>query len=200
MDIFDCYVRLGSVAELQANLQQRGIVSKRWTSSTGRTWGGAKFSRGALYWLLRNPVYVGRVATKGHIYEGRQAGIVEQGQLERAQALLAEKSASRQQRPIAAGGRTLAGRLFDDRGNAMSPSYAIKRNGQRYHYYVSQALLQNDKGRAGAVARVPAEEIERLVQEAVKASDNDGSGSAPEVLRRRVERDLVHGDSIETAE
>jgi hypothetical protein len=89
--------------------------------------------------------------------------------------------------------------LFDDRGNAMSPSYAIKRNGQRYHYYVSQALLQNDKGRAGTVARVPAEEIERLVQEAVKASDNDGSGPAPEVLRRRVERVVVHADRIEIA-
>jgi hypothetical protein len=147
--------------------------------------------------LLRNPVYVGRVAHKGHIYEGRQAAIVEQGQWERAQALLSEKSASRQQRPIAPGGRPLAGRLFDDRGNAMSPSYAVKRNGQRYHYYVSQALLQNDKGRAGKVGRVPAEEIERLVQEAVRASDKNGSGSAVEVLRQRVERVVVHADRIE---
>ncbi|SEP39834.1 Site-specific DNA recombinase [Rhodospirillales bacterium URHD0017] len=195
-DMFDTYVRLGSVAELQADLQQRAIVSKRWTSSTGRTWGGAKFSRGALYWLLRNPVYVGRVAHKGHIYQGRQAAIVEQSQWERAQALLSEKSASRQQRPIVPGRRPLAGRLFDDRGNAMSPSYAVKRNGQRYHYYVSQALLQNDKGRAGKVGRVPAEEIERLVHEALKASDEDGSRSAVEVLQQ-VERVVVYADRIE---
>ena len=195
-DIFDSYVRLGSVADLQVDLQRRGILSKRWTSSSGRTWGGAKFSRGALYWLLRNPVYVGRVAHKGHIYEGRQAAIVEQGQWERAQALLSEKSASRQRRPIAPGGRPLAGRLFDDRGNAMSPSYATKRNGQRYHYYVSQARLQNDKARAGTVARVPAKEIERLVQEAVGTSCNGGSGSASELLRR-VERVVVHADRIE---
>jgi hypothetical protein len=131
------------------------------------------------------------------MYEGRQAAIVEQSQWERAQALLSEKSASRQGRPIAPGGRALAGRLFDDRGNAMSPSYAVKRNGQRYHYYVSQALLQNDKGRAGTVARIPAEEIERLVQEAVQASDNDGSSSATELLRQRVERVVVHADHIE---
>ena len=142
-------------------------------------------------------MYVGRVAHKGHIYEGRQAAIVEQSQWDRAQALLSEKSASRQRRPIAPGGRPLAGRLFDDRGNAMSPSYAVKRNGKRYHYYVSQALLQNDKGRAGTVARVPAEEIERLVQEAARTSDNDGPGSATEVLRQRVERVVVHADRIE---
>jgi site-specific DNA recombinase len=86
--------------------------------------------------------------------------------------------------------------LFDDRGNAMSPSYATKRNGQRYHYYVSQARLQNDRARAGTVARVPAKEIERLVQEAVGTSYNGGSGSASELLRR-VERVVVHADRIE---
>jgi DNA invertase Pin-like site-specific DNA recombinase len=196
-DIFDRYIRLGSVAELRADLQRRGILSKRWTSSTDRIWGGAKFSRGALYWLLRNPVYVGRVAHKEHIYEGRQAAIVEQSQWERAQALLSEKSSSRQRRPIAQGGRPLAGRLFDERGNAMSPSYSIKRNGHRYHYYVSQALLQNAKGRAGRIARVPAEEIERLVREAVKTSDNNELGSATELLRQRVARVVVHADRIE---
>ena len=196
-DVFDHYIRLGSVAELRVDLQRRGILSKRWTSSTGRTWGGAKFSRGALYWLLRNPVYVGRVAHKGHIYEGRQAAIVKRDQWEQAQALLFEKSASRQRRPIAPGGRPLAGRLFDDRGNAISPSYATKRNGQRYHYYVSQARLQNDKARVGTIARVPAGEIERLVQEAVGTSDNGGLDSASELLRQRVERVVVHADRIE---
>jgi hypothetical protein len=87
--------------------------------------------------------------------------------------------------------------LFDDRGNAMSPSYVVKRNDQRYHYYVSQALLQNAKGHAGTVARVPANEIERLVQEAVRTSDNGGPGSAAELLRQRIERVVVHADRIE---
>lgn len=196
-DIFERYIHLGSVAKLRAELQRRGVLSKRWTSSTGRTWGGAKFSRGALYWLLRNPVYVGRISHKGSIYEGRQAAIVEQDQWERAQALLSEKSASRQRHNIAPGGRPLAGRLFDDRGNAMSPSYSTKRSGQRYNYYVSQARLQNDKARAGTVARVPANEIERLVREAVCTTDIDGSGCAAELMRERVERVVVHADRVE---
>jgi hypothetical protein len=79
----------------------------------------------------------------------------------------------------------------------MSPSYAVKRNGKRYHYYVSQALLQNNKGRAGTVTRVPAEEIERLVQEAAGASNNDGPDAPTEVLCQWVERVVVHGDRIE---
>jgi hypothetical protein len=56
----------------------------------------------------------------------------------------------------------LAGRLFDDRGNRMSPTHANKR-GVRYRYYVSHAILQNRKAEAGSIARVPAPEIETLV-------------------------------------
>jgi hypothetical protein len=50
----------------------------------------------------------------------------------------------------------------------MSPSYTKKRNGHRYRYYVSQALLQNDRARAGAVSRVSAEAIEQLVDGEVR--------------------------------
>ena len=179
-EIFEAYVRLGTVSGVQDDLRRRGILSKRWTSSTGRTWGGVNFSRGALYWLLRNPVYVGQVAHKGQVYEGRQQAIVDRALWERAQELLSAKSAARERRPIVPGGRPLAGRLFDDRGNAMSPTYTVRRNGRRYPYYVSQALLQNEKGRAGSIARVPAEEIERLVRKAL------GSASERHVpLKRR---------------
>src|SRR5262249_21534981 len=152
----ESYVRLGSVAALQTALNQQGIVSKRWVSSTGRTWGGVRFGRGPLYWLLRNPVYIGRVHHNGQIFEGRQAPIVDLALWEKAQELLAAKSAGREKRRVVPGGRSLAGRLFDGRGNAMSPSYTTRPSGKRYAYYISQALLQNDKGRAGAVARVRA--------------------------------------------
>jgi site-specific DNA recombinase len=39
----------------------------------------------------------------------------------------------------------LSGRLFDDRGNRMSPSHTDK-DGARYRYYVSQAVLQKKPG------------------------------------------------------
>jgi site-specific DNA recombinase len=61
----------------------------------------------------------------------------------------------------------LAGKLFDDRGNRMSPSHATKR-GRRYRYYVSQAILQGHKEDAGSVARVPALELERRIVDAVR--------------------------------
>src|ERR671913_691909 len=51
----------------------------------------------------------------------------------------------------------LLGRIFDDRGHRMTPSYAAK-NGARYRYYVSCVLAQGRKHEAGSVPRVPAPE------------------------------------------
>ncbi len=192
-EIFKTYIRLGSVADLQTELDQRGIVSKRRVSSTGRTWGGVRFGRGPLYWLLRNLVYVGRVSHKGQIFEGRQAPIVDRAIWEKAQELLSAKRGGREKRQVVSGGRPLAGRLFDDRGNTMSPSYTNHRSGRRYAYYISQALLQNDKERAGTVARVRAEEIERVVSRALTGGLN---GNWNELLQR-LGRVVIHRDRVE---
>jgi hypothetical protein len=43
----------------------------------------------------------------------------------------------------------LMGKLFDDRGNPMTPTYAVK-NGVRYRYYVSSVLNQGRKEEASA--------------------------------------------------
>lgn len=190
-EIFDAYIRLGSVAALKAELSRRGIVSKHWMSTTGRTWGGVPLARGPIYWLLRNPVYVGRVSHKGQIFEGRQKPIVDLAVWEKAQEIMSGKSASREKRSVIPGGRPLAGRLFDDQGNVMSPSYTNRPSGRRYAYYISQALLQNDKERAGAIPRVRAEEIERLVSKALGIEEKE--------LTSQVERVVVYDDRIEIA-
>ncbi len=61
----------------------------------------------------------------------------------------------------------LAGRIFDDRGNRMSPSYARKR-GIKYRYYLSSALFNGEAERAGSIRRVPAVELEALVVKSVR--------------------------------
>jgi site-specific DNA recombinase len=49
----------------------------------------------------------------------------------------------------------------------MSPSFSVK-NGVRYPFYVSSALLRGRKALAGSVTRVSAAEIETAVQLAVR--------------------------------
>jgi site-specific DNA recombinase len=61
----------------------------------------------------------------------------------------------------------LIGRLFDDRGNRMSPTHARKGN-IKYRYYLSSALLQGTATRAELVRRVPATAIEARVVKSVR--------------------------------
>src|SRR5262249_51268741 len=160
--------------------------------------GGVTFKRGALYWLLRNPLYVGRVSHRGQLYEGRQPAIVDQALWDKAQALLSAKSSSRERRPIIPMGRPLAGRLFDDKGNAMSPAYSTKRNGQRYHYYVSQPLLRGERAASGTVARVSAQQIERLVAEALEVPPVV-CASDEQLIAKHIERVVIYADRVEIA-
>jgi hypothetical protein len=64
------------------------------------------------------------------------------------------------------------GRIFDDRGNRMTPSHARK-NGKRYRYYLSSALSQSRAEHAGSVRRISAPEIETLVIDAVRKRLNE---------------------------
>ena len=100
----------------------------------------------------------------------------------------------------------LAGRLFDDRGNLMSPSHARKANGRRYRYYVSQAVLQGKSESAGAVRRVSAGAIESVVEHNLckklpKARQVEWAGLSGEQkrehLRRLIERVTIMADRVE---
>ena len=117
-----------------------------------------------LYKILSNPIYLGRLTHKGQAHDGLHDRIVDQETWDRVQLLLAEH-AQRRAGNCQSSDALLAGKLFDDRGNRMSPSHAAK-GGRRWRYYVSQAVLQGRKHEAGSVARVPALEIEARVAEA----------------------------------
>ena len=49
----------------------------------------------------------------------------------------------------------------------MTPSHAVK-NGVRYRYYISAALMQGQPDKAAKLNRVPATEIEKLILSAVR--------------------------------
>jgi len=149
-----------------ADLRKRGIVTKVRTLKTGETVGGIPFTRGPLAHLLRNRFYIGDVPFKGEILKGEQPAIVDRDLFEAVQAKLSEqvnghKAARMKSEAL------LIGRIFDDRGNRMSPSHARK-GGVKYRYYLSSALLQGMVGSAGSVRRVPAADIEALVVRSVR--------------------------------
>src|SRR5208337_2588598 len=161
-----------------------------------RSTGGGLFSRGHIYKLLSNPIYVGRIAHKGQVHEGQHPPIVDQELWDRVQqSLLNHLGAARTKRTRQSSEALLAGKLFDDRGNRMSPTWARK-GPKRWRYYVSQAALQGDKSKAGSIVRVPAAEVEALVTEAIGRLSADRPASQTDI-RDRIDRVASCGSAFQ---
>jgi hypothetical protein len=135
------------------------------------------------------------VVYRGEVHKGEHEPILDQDLFDAAQARLAEgavlRKLSRSSSPS-----MLAGLIFDDRGNPMSPSHANKK-GVRYRYYVSQAVLQNRKAEAGSIARASASDVEALVCAALRTDPSGAKISDRDLIRQWVERVIVHPNELE---
>jgi site-specific DNA recombinase len=195
LTIFCSYLKLGSLNLLMADLRKRGIVTKVRTLKSGEKVGGIPFTRGPLAHLLRNRFYIGEVAFKGEVLKGEQTAVVDRALFDAVQARLdAQVNAHRMARTNTEA--LLAGRIFDDRGNRMTPSHA-RRRGIKYRYYLSSVLLQGQSKSAGSINRAPAAEIETLVIRSVRerlklaASVDDRS-----LIRNYVTRVEIRPDKV----
>ena len=164
--IFRRYVELGSLPTLQRDLRDRGITSRSRALATGRQIGGVPFTNGPLAYMLKNRMVLGELNHRGVSYKSEHPAIVDAALFDAVQVKLLQNLNRRDLRK-GKSDALLTGCLFDDRGNLMSPSHAVKK-GVRYRYYVSTALVQGRKAEAGSVARVPAQEIEALVLGALR--------------------------------
>src|SRR5712675_1042008 len=149
-----------------ADLRQQGIVSKLRTLKSDKIVGGMPFARGGLSYLLRNRFYLGEVAFKGEVLPGEQLAILDRELFDAVQVKLSEQKNNHQTLRTTSNA-LLMGRLFDDRGNGMTPSHTCKQ-GVRYRYYLSSGLLQGQAERPGSVHRVAATEIENVVIQSVR--------------------------------
>jgi DNA invertase Pin-like site-specific DNA recombinase len=167
--VFRRYLQLRCVSKLQESLEVIGIRSKVRTSKSGMARGGAVFSRGALYLMLQNRIYLGEIPHKGNSYPGQHPAIIDQVTWDAVQAQFAANLQAPRRRPRAAGQSLLTGFLFDREGNRFIPTHSSK-GGKRYRYYVSQAA--SGKLSTTSLLRIPAEEIEDLVLSQLKSLIN----------------------------
>jgi site-specific DNA recombinase len=193
--IFQRYLELGSINLLMADLRKSGFVTKTRTLKSGRTVGGIPFGRGMLAHILRNRFYVGEVVFKGEVLAGEQAAIVDRTLFDAVQAKLAEQLNDHTNTRMKSDA-LLAGRIFDDRGNRMSPSHVRKR-GVKYRYYLSSALLDGQPERSGSIRRIPAVEIETVVTLAVRERLKlDDPIDDRTLIRTHIERVEIQPDQI----
>jgi site-specific DNA recombinase len=162
LDIFRRYTELKSVRALQAELDAAGVRSKRRTLSDGTRYGEQKLSRGALYLMLQNRIYRGEITHKGSAYPGEHKAIVDQALWDKVQAVLAENRVDRTIRADANYPSLLAGLAFDESGERLTPTHAVKK-GTRYRYYVSRSLITGVAKDHSQGRRIPAGNLEALV-------------------------------------
>jgi site-specific DNA recombinase len=211
--IFRRYLELGSVRLLKQELDQTGVRSKQRAYRNGSRIGGQPFSRGALYALLSNPIYVGEIAHKGARYPGMHEAILDRALWEAVQDRLRDGAPERT-RPAAPSENPLMGKLFDEAGHRLTPTHAAK-GGRRYRYYVSRALVTGTAEQAPGAWRLPAAQIEHLIaslaanflsERSEIATALEGAGvqpaDIPEALHRaeryrdRLRSELERGDAL----
>lgn len=168
--IFGRYFELGSAHELQRELAQQDIRSKLRVTASGKTVGGQPFSRGALFHLLRNRLYLGQIVHRDAVHEGEHEAIIERELFDLVQQRLDANArrhrASADRRMVRA---PLTGKLFDADGEPMSPTVSRGKSGRAYRYYVSASLQRGARpDNTSNVQRLAARDIERILSEAVQ--------------------------------
>jgi hypothetical protein len=128
--------------------------------------------------MLQNRIYLGEIVHREKSYPGQHEAIIAKARWDGVQQLLRENRVERSQEKRVTSPSLLAGLLFDDRGQRMTPSHASKR-GTRYRYYVSRSLLSDKRSDASAGRRVPAGDIEELVVRRVREWLSDPQSSVP---------------------
>jgi DNA invertase Pin-like site-specific DNA recombinase len=168
--VFQLYHQLGSVLKVESELRRRDITRPpSETMASKRVYGARPFMRGEIYKLLENPIYIGEIHHKGHHYKGEHPWIIDRKLWNAVRAKLAANAHDRHIGRGITDPSLLAGLLYADRGNRLTPTHTVK-NGKRYRYY---ALQHRRAGKLQPKAnitqgshpnwRIPAREIEAVV-------------------------------------
>ena len=151
--IFNQFLRLGNVTILRVWLRENDICTKS----------GGHFFRGPLYEMLHNPLYIGLTRHKTNTYPGQHQAILDREVWDKVQALLVANRQGGKRKARATKASLFTGLLFDAEGTRYTPTHATK-NGRRYRYYTSQAIIKKTE-KVETPTRIPAPDLESAVIE-----------------------------------
>ena len=159
--LFDRYIELGTVRRLKDEADRLGIITKRRKSRSGKETGGKPFTRGNLYQLLANPLYIGRVRHKDKTYPGAHKAIIDQTTWDTVQRILAGNAVDRPHLTNSHAPFLLTGKAYDETGELMVQAQTNKK-GRHYRYYISKRLMHEaHKHKDGW--RLPAKTLEEAI-------------------------------------
>lgn len=194
-EMFQTYIKTGSLSATASRLNGRGWRMKLREGLKGKSRGGGRFFKTNLNHLLRNPIYIGKRAYRGELYQGEQQAIIDEATFFAASARLDSNRASngtpaRDRHEFLLRGLVHCAAC----GSVMIPHFS--RSGERVNLYYRCATVNRTDRRACPVRSVPARALEtfileqiallakdeRLIAELVQSAKDDASELA--ALRR----------------
>jgi site-specific DNA recombinase len=191
--IFQMYLDRQSLLPVVKELERRLWVTKQWTTHKGVVRGGRLFDKHALYQLLTNVAYIGKVRYKDEVHAGEHQAIVDVDVFAEVQAMLQRNGRSGGRAVRNKQGALLRGLLQCGACNcAMNHSYTAK-GGRQYRYYVCYKAQQHG-WQACPSPSIPAGEIERFVVNEIKAVGRDPTVIKETLAqaRRQAEEQIDH--------
>jgi len=172
------------VRRVKEEADRLGLRTKRSTMASGTERGGKPFSRGHIYNLLSNPIYIGEIAHNAQLYPGQHPALLDAYTWAALRDELAANARDHRRKAHATEPSLLAGVLVDAQGERLTPSHAVKK-GRRYRYYIStEAGTDRPQG-----WRLAAQEIEDAVIKVLA-----DALTRPTMLLERFDTAAVPGD------
>ncbi|SHK15835.1 Site-specific DNA recombinase [Shimia gijangensis] len=164
--LYDLYLEHRSIRIVKEKAEGLKLRTRRRERPDGRVTGGGLFDRGHIHHILTNPIYAGRIRHKGNVYEGQHPAIIDPEVWEQTQGMLKDVALKTRGTKQRATRSPLAGKLYDETGDRLTPSHSQK-NGKRLRYYISRRLVVERSKKHPDAWRLPAEQLEGLLVDVV---------------------------------
>ncbi len=159
--LFRFYLKHGNVRLVKQEADRLDLRTKARQPGNGQRCGEAAFTRGHIYKLLANPIYIGDVVHKGERFVGEHEALIDRKTWDAVEQRLRHNAVDRHSLSNTQTQSLLMGLFIDENGERLVPTYANK-NGRRYRYYISKSLKEKS-GDADNGWRLPARAIEEAV-------------------------------------
>ncbi len=167
--LYGLYQEHRLIRSVKERAEELGLRSRRRVRGNGLVSGGKAFDRGHIHHILTNPVYAGRIRHKGNVYDGKHPAIINPEVWDNVQEMLETGAVKARGTKQAASRSPLAGKVFDETGDRLTPSHSRK-NGKRLRYYISRRLVTDRSQEHPDAWRLPAEQLEKLASDLVRTN------------------------------
>src|SRR5258708_1875012 len=197
--IFGFFLKLKNVRKVQAELARLRLTTKPYPISTGKVLGGLPFSRGHIYRILSNPLYIGEIIHKDIRHAGQHPRIIDQETWAAVNAQIGSNRRDHRARGKAGQANLLAGLIYDEAGRPLVSSHSTK-NGKRYLYYITSDGSGRMPAPVGqAKLRLPAADVDAFVISSLRTFMTDNTGLAKLLRAARIRSDRL-AEALQKAE